>query len=88
MTPEKAATVTFDSTTLTDNGLPITTISKADLVNWLNSVQGTHISFFFGSEGDMSTDMYLMLGEKIAGGISSSNLLQSNKLPCPKYCKG
>ena len=86
MTPEKTASISFTSTNLSDSRLPITTISKTDLVNFLNGVTGD-VAFYFASEGDSSTDMRLVLAEKTQSGISGTNNLESGILPCPTYCK-
>ena len=86
-TPEKTDTITFTATTLGDSKLPITTFTKAELLNFLNGVTGD-VALYFASAGDDSPNMFLMLAESIQGGISSTNSLQSGILPCPKYCKG
>ncbi|MEZ4957979.1 MAG: hypothetical protein R2825_30755 [Saprospiraceae bacterium] len=84
-TPEKATAITFTSTDLGDSRLPITTFSKSALISWLNSVQGSEIAVFFGSENDAS--VRLILAENSASGVSGSNHLESASLPCPPYCK-
>ena len=73
----------FESSSLTDSGLPITTISSSDLSTFLEGVTGD-VTFYFAA--GTGTNVHLVLAENVAGTISTTKVLESGTLPCPNYC--